>query len=212
MGHVSPLANSVVGDCDGLSGLGDSHGLRGSLIGSTGESIPWFEQTAGVAQRFHGCHPQEMTREKLVCAILGSVLGCCVSARAQEAGAWRASSQTAMSITGDIAISDEKLFLNFYGFPMARIRDLEPGEVSAAFDVDSNAGGRGRLYRLSIPGSKKFLHKNSLCGSEDTQWMAAFVEGRSLHIAFFSGPKMPVFTPEAFANSTDLCGTFTYAR
>ena len=171
-----------------------------------------LSRTAGVAQRFYGCHPQEMTREKLVCAILGSVLACCISARAQEAGAWRASSSTAMSITGDIAISDEKLWLNFVSFPMARIRDLEPGEVSSAFDVDSNAGGRGRLYRLSIPGSKKFLHKNTLCGSEDTQWMAAYVEGRSLHIAFFSGQKMPVFTPEAFANSTDLCGTFTYAR
>jgi len=153
-----------------------------------------------------------MTPDKFVCAILGSVLACWVSAKAQEAGAWRASSQTAMSITGDIAISDEKLFLNFYGFTMARIRDLEPGEVSAVFDVDSSAGGRGHLYRLSIPGSKKFLHKNSLCGSEDTQWMAAFVEGRSLHIAFLSGQKMPVFTPEAFANTTDLCGTFTYAR
>jgi hypothetical protein len=153
-----------------------------------------------------------MKREKLVCAIVGSVLGCCASAKAQEAGVWRASSSSATSITGDISISDEKVFLNFYGFPVARIRDLDPGEVSAAFDVDTNAGGRGHLYRLSIPGSRKFLHKNSLCGSEDTQWMAAFVEGRSLHIAFFSGPKMPVFTPEAFANSTDLCGTFTYAR
>ena len=153
-----------------------------------------------------------MMREKIVCAIVGSVLACCASAKAQEAGIWRASSSSAMSTTGDISISDEKLFLNFYGFPMARIRDLEPGEVSAVFDVDTNAGGRGHLYRLSIPGSKKFLHKNSLCGSEDTQWMAAFVEGRSLHIAFFSGEKMPVFTPEAFANSTDLCGTFTYAR
>jgi hypothetical protein len=153
-----------------------------------------------------------MKREKLVCATVGLVLACCASARAQEAGAWRASSSSAMSITGDISISDEKLFLNFYGFTMARIRDLEPGEVSAVFDVDSSAGGRGHLYRLSIPGSRKFLHKNSLCGSEDTQWMAAFVEGRSLHIAFFSGQKMPVFTPEAFANTTDLCGTFTYAR
>jgi hypothetical protein len=153
-----------------------------------------------------------MKREKVVCAIVVSVLACCASAKAQEEGIWRASSSSAMSITGDISISDEKLFLNFSGFPMARIRDLEPGEVSAAFDVDTNAGGRGHLYRLSVPGSKKFLHKNSLCGSEDTQWMAAFVEGRSLHIAFFSGQKMPVFTPEAFANSTDLCGTFTYAR
>jgi hypothetical protein len=153
-----------------------------------------------------------MKRGKLVCAIVGSVLACCALARAQEAGAWHASSSSAMSITGDISISDEKLFLNFYSFPMARIRDLEPGEVSAVFDVDSSVGGRGHLYRLSVPGSRKFLHKNSLCGSEDTQWMAAFVEGRSLHIAFFSGQKMPVFTPEAFANTTDLCGTFTYAR
>jgi hypothetical protein len=166
----------------------------------------------GVAQRLHECHSQEMKRGRFVCAIVGLVVACCVSAKAQEAGAWRASSQTAMSVTGDISISDERLFINFYGFPMARIRDLEPGEVSAVFDVDSNAGGRGRLYRLSIPGSRRFLHKNSLCGSEDTQWMAAFVEGRSLHIAFFSGQKMPVFTVEAFANSTDLCGTYTYAR
>lgn len=153
-----------------------------------------------------------MMRERFVCVILGSVLACCVSAKGQEEGAWRASSQSAMSTTGDISISDEKLFLDLYGFPMARIRDLEPGEVSAVFDVDSNTGGRGHLYRLSIPGSRRFLHKNTLCGSDDTQWMAAFVEGRALHIAFFSGPKMPVFTPEAFANSTDLCGTFTYAR
>jgi hypothetical protein len=153
-----------------------------------------------------------MTRERLFCAIFGSVLACCVSATAQEMGNWRAASATAMSITGDVAVSDEKLWINFSSFTIARIRDLEPGEVSAAFDVDSNAGGRGHLYRLSIPGSKRFLHRNTLCGSEDTQWMAAYVEGRSLHLAFFSGQKMPVFTPDAFANSTDLCGTLTYAR
>jgi hypothetical protein len=118
----------------------------------------------------------------------------------------------AESITGDVAFGEAKIAINFSSFPIARIRDLEPGEVSAVFDVDSSAGGRGSLYRLSIPAAKKFLHKTSICGTEDTQWVAAFVAGRNLHLAFFSGQNMPVFKPEVIANSTDMCGTFLYAR
>jgi hypothetical protein len=166
----------------------------------------------GVAQRFHECHPQDMKREILFCAIIGLVLACCVSATAQEKGNWRAANSPAQSITGDVAFSDAKISINFSSFSIARIRDLEPGEVSAVFDVDSNAGGRGSLYRLNIPASKKFLRKNTLCGAEDTQWVAAYVGGRSLHLAFFSGEKMPVFALDAITNSTDLCGTFSYVR
>jgi hypothetical protein len=164
------------------------------------------------AQRFDECHPQDMKRERLFCAILGSVLACCVSATAQEKGNWRAASSTAQSITGDVAFSDAKISINFSSFPIAQIRDLEPGEASAAFDLDNSAGGGGSLYRLSIPAAKRFLHKNTLCGAEDTQWVAAYVAGHSLHLAFFSGQKMPVLTPDAIANSTDLCGTFSYVR
>jgi hypothetical protein len=153
-----------------------------------------------------------MKRERLFCAILGSLLACCVPATAQGKGDWRAANSAAQSITGDVAFSDAKISINFSTFPIAQIRDLEPGEVSAAFDLDSSAGGGGSLYRLSIPASKKFLHRNTLCGAEDTQWIAAYVAGRTLHLAFFSGQKMPVLTPEAIANSTDLCGTFSYVR
>ena len=130
----------------------------------------------------------------------------------QEQGPWRASSKTAQAITGDVSLSDARIALEFSTFPMARIRDLEPGEVSSVFDADSNGGERGHLYRVSIPASKKFLHHNTLCGSQDTQWMATYVAGRSLYLVFFSGPKMPVFTADAIANSTDLCGTFNYDR
>ena len=97
-----------------------------------------------------------MKQGRLLCAIVGSLLAGCLSAPAQEAGAWRASSSTAESITGDIAISDAKLFINFSAFPASRIRALESGEVSAVFDADSSTGVRGNLYRLNIPGSKKF--------------------------------------------------------
>ena len=116
-----------------------------------------------------------MKRDSLFGVIPGLVLAFCVSAAAQELGPWRAANSPAVSITGDVAFSDTKLAINFSSFPIARIRDLQPGEVSAVFDADSGAGARGSLYRLSIPAAKKFMHRNSICGSEDTQWVAAFV-------------------------------------
>jgi hypothetical protein len=131
---------------------------------------------------------------------------------AQEKGNWHAANSTAQTITGDIALADEKISISFSAFPIARIRTLQPSEVSAVFDTDSNASPSGSLYKLSIPASKKFLRKNSLCGAEDTQWMVTYVVERSLHLAFFSGQKAPVFTLDAIMNSTDLCGIFSYAR
>ena len=153
-----------------------------------------------------------MKRERLLRALIGSVLACCVFAAAQEKGNWRAASSNAQSITGDVTLSDEKISINFSSFTIARIRNLDPGEVSAVFDVDSAAAANGSLYRLSIPASRKFMHRNTLCGAEDAQWMATYVAGRSLHLAFFSGQKVPVFTLDAIANSTDLCGAFAYVR
>ena len=148
----------------------------------------------------------------LLCGIIGLVLAWSTAATAQEKGTWRAASSTAQSITGDVALSGEKISINFAGFAIARIRGLEPSEANAVFEAASGGAGSGSLYRLDIPAAKKFLHRNTLCGSEETQWMAAYVEGRSLHLAFFSGPTMPLFTADAIANSTSLCGTYLYAR
>jgi hypothetical protein len=158
------------------------------------------------------CHARWMRRETLLRATLGLVLVCCMTAAAQDKGYWRAASSTAKSITGDVALSEEKISINFLSFTIARIRGLEQGEASALFDQDGTAAGSGSLYRLNVPGAKKFLHKNSLCGSDDTQWMVTYVSGRSLQLAFFSGAKPPVFTPDAIANSTDMCGKFGYVR
>jgi hypothetical protein len=153
-----------------------------------------------------------MSPNTLQKAILGSLLLCSLTLVAQEKGMWRAASSTARSITGDVALSDEKISINFSTFPMAQIRSLDKAETSAAFNAVSTADGTGSLYRLSIPGAKKFLHKNTLCGTEDAQWMATYVSGKTLQLAFFSGEKSPVFTLDAMANSTDLCGTFSYAK
>jgi hypothetical protein len=153
-----------------------------------------------------------MKRETLLRAIAGLVLVCCMTAAAQDKGYWRAASSTAKSITGDVALSEEKISINLVSFTIARIRGLEKAEASALFDPDGTAAGSGGLYRLIVPGEKKFLHKNSLCGSDDTQWMVTYVSGRSLQLAFFSGQKPPVFTADALANSTDMCGKFSYVK
>jgi hypothetical protein len=153
-----------------------------------------------------------MKRKTLLSVMVGLVLVCCMTAAAQDKGYWRATSSTAKSITGDVALSDEKISINLVSFTIARIRGLEQAEARSLFDPDGTAAGSGSLYRLIVPGEKKFLHKNSLCGSDDTQWMVTYVSGRSLQVAFFSGAKPPVFTADALGNSTDLCGKFGYVK
>jgi hypothetical protein len=153
-----------------------------------------------------------MGRERYLRLVAVPVLICCMTAAAQDKGNWRAVSTTARSITGDVVISGEKISINLASFTIAAIRDLKPEEESAVFGLDGGAGGSGNLYRLNIPSTKKFLHKNSICGAEDTQWMATYVSGKNLQIAFFSGQRPPPLTADALANSTDLCGTFSYAR
>ena len=115
-------------------------------------------------------------------------------------------------MTGDITIGEAKVTLNFETFPLAQIRRLKPVEVSAVFDADVNAGIEGTLYRLHIPGAQHIAKKNTLCGGEDTQWMATYTTGHTLKVAFFSGDDMPVFTFDAMQNATTLCGTYVYVR
>ena len=131
---------------------------------------------------------------------------------AQEKGQWRAASSTAKGVTGDVAFTDTKLILNFSAFTAAQIRTLTPDEITALFHTDATARGTGNLFRTDIPGEKRFLHKNTLCGSEDTQWAATYVSGHSLQLALFSGAALPKLTPEELANTTSLCGTFSYVR
>jgi hypothetical protein len=132
------------------------------------------------------------------------------AAGAQEKGTWRAASKTAESITGDVTFGDDRVTINFASFPLAEIRSLTPAEAAAVFNADGGTPGLGHLYRVIIPAAKKFLHKNTLCGSEETEWMVTYVSNRTLQVGLFSGQKMPVMTPEALSNSTSLCGTFSY--
>jgi hypothetical protein len=151
---------------------------------------------------------------KLSCVLLACSFLCSVPAVAQETGYWRATSTTAKHITGDVALTSEKISINFSSYWIAQIRTLTPAELSAAFGTDAAAAtpGTGNLYRLSIPADKKLLHKSTLCGDEPTQWLATYTTGRTLQLAFFSTSKMPVLTPDAMVNDPALCGVFGYER
>jgi hypothetical protein len=154
-----------------------------------------------------------MKRLKWKCVFLAGFLTLCPLLTAQEAGYWRALGSTARSITGDVALSSEKISINLStNYWMAQIRALTPAELSAVFGVDLSAPGTGSLYRLNIPGNKRFAHKNTLCGGEDVKWMATQTDGRTLQIAFFSSSHVPVLTQDALSNSdsTALCGVFQY--
>ena len=153
-----------------------------------------------------------MNTRLLLSATLACSLLCAPLASAQENGTWRASSTTARGITGDVAFSGSKFYINFAAFTVAQLRTLTGPEAHTVFNADPAATGTGNLYTLNIPASKQFLHHNTLCGSDDTQYMATYVTGRTLQIAFFSGARMPTLTPEALADTTNLCGAFTYVR
>jgi hypothetical protein len=164
-----------------------------------------------------GCHAQKMKKLKLrEAAAAGLVLACVLAggtqAKAQEQGYWRAASTNATAITGDITIDGSKVTIDFFVFPLAAIRKLKPVEVSSVFDADVNAGIEGMLYRLKVAPGQRFQHKNTLCGDEETQWMATYVTGHTLSVAFFSGDEEPVFTFDAMQGAATKCGVFTYAR
>jgi hypothetical protein len=133
-----------------------------------------------------------MCRKILHGAFVALLLCCSLPGLAQDKGYWRAVSSNADAITGDLSISESRLSINMTAFSIAQIRPLKPAESSAVFDADPGEGGSGYLYRLNVPAAKRFLHHNTLCGSDDTQWMATYVHGRALRVAFFSGTDMPV--------------------
>ena len=153
-----------------------------------------------------------MKRSVWTAVLLLAGLVCVPKGNAQEQGYWRAESNTAHSITGDISLGSEKMMINFSTFTMFRARPLKPEEYRATFDLPADATGAGALYKVVIPGDKKFLHHNTLCGAEDVEWMTTFTDGKLLHVIFFSGKQLPVFTHEAMLQSTQVCGTFLYSR
>ena len=152
-----------------------------------------------------------MRLRSLFFAALAILPLCTLSSAAQEDGPWRAASTNARAITGDVMFSPLKLTINFTTFTIAQIRSIETEEILALFNPDITTGA-GNVFRVDIPADRKFLHRNTLCGSESTQWVVTYAQGRNLQIALFSGAAPPALTVDAINNATNLCGIFSYIR
>jgi hypothetical protein len=152
-----------------------------------------------------------MRSRSLLVAAFAVVFALTLSATAQEDGPWRAASTNARAITGDVVFSPLKISIDFTTFTIAQIRSLKTEEVLALFNPDSPTGG-GNVFRVEIPADKRFLHHNTLCGSDSTQWVITYAQGRSLQVAFFSGATPPVLTVDALNDAPNLCGIFSYIR
>ena len=131
-----------------------------------------------------------MRSRSLLLAALAAVFAFVLSAAAQEDGPWRAASTNSRAITGDVVFSPLNISINFTAFTIAQIRSLKTEEVLALFNPDSPTGG-GNLFRVQIPADKRSLHKNTLCGSESTQWIVTYAQGRSLQVVSSLAPRRP---------------------
>lgn len=152
-----------------------------------------------------------MSLRSVLFAAFALITLCAYPSSAQENGPWRAASTNASAITGDIVFSPLKVSINFTSFTIAQIRSIKTEEVLALFNPDTPTGG-GNIFRVDIPADKRFLHHNTLCGSESTQWIVTYAQGRSLQVAFFSGSTAPVLTVDALNDAPSLCGIFSYVR
>jgi hypothetical protein len=133
-------------------------------------------------------------------------------AKTPDMGYWVPVNSSARTITGELALFPTRLTLNLINFPVAPIHALTPAEIRAVFPGETPDSG-GNLYRVRIPAAQRFLNHNTLCGTDQAEWLVTTLINRQLYVAFFSGTEMPVFTPEALEKSSDLhCGTFSYSR
>jgi hypothetical protein len=146
----------------------------------------------------------------------------CVAAgqtRAQSgAQKWTAMSNTAMSITGDIELSSNELTLAGKSYALVLVSNIAAPQLAAAGEIVAMAQPTtASLYKLSIPAGTKLVNGNTICGPNAANWLLTVIgtgppaqTDQMLSLAFFSGSGKPDLA--SAANSTSLCGTFSYSH
>ena len=117
---------------------------------------------------------------------------------------WKAASTTAISITGDITISANRItFGNGTSLPLAiagRVPD---------FKIDAGKPVSATLFRVTAPDDPVLLSGHRLCGGEPPHpvWRPVHLRGSVdlRTIAAFSGGERPTR-----AGGPDFCGTYIY--
>ena len=125
---------------------------------------------------------------------------------------WTAASTTAMSITGDIAITPESISFAHKTFRIRFVREIDKAHLDDAGRI-ADAGESppsARLYGIQIPRNTILLYRNTMCGPHDAKWMLVVYGNRALSLAFFSGETEPNLDYQSVAVGHNLCGTYGY--
>lgn len=124
---------------------------------------------------------------------------------------WEATSKTAMSITGDIVLSADRLTMAGKAFPIQLVREYgDARQMDGLSKVIAHTPPRRvRVYKTRIEPSVQLENGNNLCGDAAT-WL--FVVDQppggfaKLTLAVFSG----VDEPTPLTSERMLCGTYNY--
>jgi hypothetical protein len=159
---------------------------------------------------------------RIVGLVAVSLLVTCVGSRQTRAQSgeqkWTAMSNTAMSITGSIELSSNELTMAGKSYALVLASNVVPPQLGAAGLLVSMAQPTtASLYKLSIPSTTKLLNGNTICGPNAANWLLTVIgtsppvqTDQMLSLAFFSGSAQPDLA--SAANSTSLCGTFSYSH
>ena len=131
---------------------------------------------------------------------------------------WAATSNTAVSITGNILLTSQAITISHKQFPIEFVREIDKQDLNnndKLFEPFMRYTFMkplaARLYKTLISRNVKFLNGNTICGpNADATWMLAAFAKDNLSLAFFSSTDEPNLDYKVVEVSHDLCGTFTY--
>ncbi len=135
--------------------------------------------------------------------LLSAFLALSLVTAASAAEKLPATSNTAMSITGDVTLGAGRItFGNGKSVAVKKIASAKEGQ----WDPIASGTAKADVYELTKPQDPKLLRGNRLCGSGPVRYLAFFKTGDGL-------TEMVVFNPKAdpFGSGPDrVCATYTY--
>ena len=130
---------------------------------------------------------------------------------------WAATSQTAVSITGNIVVTPQAITISHKEFPLEFVRQVDKQHFKDVARIIEPFMQHmfmqplsARLYKTLISRDVQLLNGNTMCGPNAAKWMLAAYSEDHLSLAFFSSAEEPNLDYKVVETSHDLCGTFTY--
>ena len=135
--------------------------------------------------------------------LLSTLLALSLVTAAWAATRLSATSNTAMSITGDVTLGAGRItFGNGKSVAVKKVASGKEGQ----WDPIASGAAKADVYELAKPQDPKLLRGNRLCGSGPVRYLAFFKTGDVL-------TELVVFQPKAdpFGSGPDrVCATYTY--